>query len=346
MNSSSSSNMAIKPALWLGGLSCLLVGLVGFFIGERDHILVLCLVVSVGVTLGAWFIFKHFSEELINEKVKLLYKLTGINKSQEGVESGDVLERAEQDARKWSSSNQAELEQLKRLETYRREFIGNVSHELKTPIFNIQGYIHTLLDGGLEDPEINVDYLKRADKSVERMITIVEDLETITQLESGVITLDKTKFDLVDLIKEVIESVEKKAKDRDIKVKLEKKPDKVLKVIGDKDRIRQVLTNLVMNSVKYGKKGGKTELQLFDTEEKIWVEISDDGIGIPEKHLPRIFERFYRIDKSRSREAGGSGLGLSIVKHIIEAHEEQINVKSKEGEGTTFSFSIQKLGSK
>lgn len=346
MKNSSTSNFALKPALWLSCLCCLLVGILGYLTGNRQHLIVLCLLVSVAVLFTAWYVFKHFSEELINEKVRLLYKLTGINKSAENAEAGDILERAEQDAKKWSSSNQAELEQLKRLETYRREFIGNVSHELKTPIFNIQGYIHTLLDGGLDDPEINVDYLKRADKSVERMITIVEDLETITQLESGVITLDKTKFDLVDLIKEVIESVEKKAKDRDIKVKLEKKPEKVLKVLGDKDRIRQVLTNLIMNSVKYGKKGGKTEIQLFDTEEKIWIEISDDGIGIPEKHLPRIFERFYRIDKSRSREAGGSGLGLSIVKHIIEAHEEQISVKSKEGEGTTFSFSIQKSAGK
>lgn len=343
MSNSTSTDKSIQSAITVGIGTMLAVGLNGLMLNfdSRLWILALCAgIMAGGITR---FVFKKNAEDLITEKVKLIYKLTGMARTVESSNAHESLDKAELDAKKWASNNQAELEQLKRLETYRREFIGNVSHELKTPIFNIQGYIHTLLDGGLEDPEINIDYLKRADKSVERMITIVEDLETITQLESGVITLDKSKFDLVDLAKDVIESVEKKAKEKDIKVKFEKRPEKSLKVMGDKDRIRQVLTNLVMNSVKYGKKGGRTEIQLFETEEKIWVEISDDGIGIPEKHLPRIFERFYRIDKSRSREAGGSGLGLSIVKHIIEAHEEQINVKSKEGEGTTFSISLQKV---
>jgi two-component system phosphate regulon sensor histidine kinase PhoR len=344
MSTSTSSDKSLQSAIMVGVGTLLAIGLNGLMLHFDSRIWLLALIVSFLAGGLTWFVFKRNAEELINDKVKLIYKLTGMARSGESSDTHESLDRAELDAKKWASNNQAELEQLKRLEAYRREFIGNVSHELKTPIFNIQGYIHTLLDGGLEDPEINVDYLKRADKSVERMITIVEDLETITQLESGVIALDKTKFDLVDLTKEVIESLEKRAKEKDIKVKFEKRPERALKVMGDKDRIRQVLTNLVMNSVKYGKKGGRTEIQLFDTEEKIWVEVSDDGIGIPEKHLPRIFERFYRIDKSRSREAGGSGLGLSIVKHIIEAHEEQINVKSKEGEGTVFSFSLMKVG--
>lgn len=277
----------------------------------------------------------------IESKLSLIYRLTGLPHVDKKEKGKYTLENAEKDAQAWAKSNQAELENLKRLENYRREFVGNVSHELKTPIFNIQGYIHTLLDGGLDDPEINVEYLKRADKSVERMITIVEDLETITQLESGVLNLDITKFDMADLIKEVIEMVDKRSKERDIKIKLERRNEKMgTKVFADKDRIRQVLTNLVMNSIKYGKKGGKTTIELFEVNQDLWVEVSDDGIGIAENHLPRIFERFYRIDKSRSREAGGSGLGLSIVKHIIEAHDRQITVSSKEGKGTSFSFSL------
>ncbi len=344
MPTHNSGNLSQKPAIYIGIGGFVAVTLLSFAGGFGILSAVIGSVSGLAVGFVAFFVFQKFIETIINEKVKLIYKLTGMPKTSDNPtkEETDLLEKAANDAQNWSKTNQSELENLKRLESYRREFIGNVSHELKTPIFNIQGYIHTLLDGGLDDPEINTDYLKRADKSVDRMITIVEDLESITQLESGVINLDINRFDLIDLIKDVIESVEKRAKDRDIKVKLDKRHEKVVKVMADKDRMGQVLTNLITNSVKYGKKGGRTEIQLFDTEDKIWVEVSDDGIGISEKHLPRVFERFYRIDKSRSREAGGSGLGLSIVKHIIEAHEQQLNVKSKEGEGTTFSFSLQK----
>lgn len=234
-----------------------------------------------------------------------------------------------------------EVEHLKKLETYRKEYIGNVSHELKTPVFNIQGYISTLLEGGLEDESVNRKFLERAEKSVERMITIIEDLQTITQFETGQLVLDIENFDIVALAKDVCEAMEMRANTRNIKLSA-RENEKPIIVSGDRFRIRQVITNLIVNSIKYGKDNGETRIKIRDTEDKVMVEVSDNGIGIDKKHLPRLFERFYRVDKSRSRDAGGSGLGLSIVKHIVEAHNQSINVMSTEGVGSVFSFTLSK----
>jgi two-component system phosphate regulon sensor histidine kinase PhoR len=219
--------------------------------------------------------------------------------------------------------------------------LGNVSHELKTPVFNIQGYVLTLLDGGLEDETINRDYLARAEKSIDRMITIIDDLEAISQLETGELQIEPERFDIVALAKDVCEAQEMKATARGIILTV---PDdsRQMFVYADRFRIRQVLVNLVVNSVKYGKEYGETRIRFYDAGEKISIEVSDNGLGMAKEHLPRLFERFYRVDKSRSREMGGTGLGLAIVKHIIEGHNQTINVMSTEGVGTVFSFTLKK----
>lgn len=249
-------------------------------------------------------------------------------------------EKAEVDI--WTKTQFKELERLKDLEKYRKEFVGNVSHELKTPIFNIQGYVLTLLEGGIDDPTINKLYLQRTEKSIDRMISIVEDLESITKLESGELKLRFEIFDIVKMVEDVFELDQMLANEFKITLEIKNKKEKPLLVFADKKRIMEVVSNLVLNAIKYGKKKGLVRVSFFDADYKIMVEISDNGIGVDNKDLPRVFERFFRVDKSRSREQGGTGLGLSIVKHIIEAHKQTINVKSKPNAGTTFTFSLDK----
>jgi two-component system, OmpR family, phosphate regulon sensor histidine kinase PhoR len=242
----------------------------------------------------------------------------------------------------WINERTEETARLNKLESYRKDLLGNVSHELKTPIFNIQGYISTLLNGGMEDSTINRSYLERAEKSVDRMIAIVQDLQTITQLEKGELEIDEEPFDIVALCKDVMDSMERKADEKKIDLQLRNNTSVSITVMGDRFRIRQVLVNLVSNSIAYGKEHGKTTVIISDQGTKATVEIADTGIGIAQKHLPRIFERFYRADKSRSRELGGTGLGLAIVKHIIEAHNQSIHVTSTEGAGSVFTFTLKK----
>ena len=260
------------------------------------------------------------------------------------LEEIDSITRLNDEINKMSIERNKEAEQHKNLDSYRKEFLGNVSHELKTPIFNIQGYISTLIDGGIYDEAINVEYLKRADKSVDRMIQIIDDLETISQLEIGTLELDWEKYDLVQQLRDIMEALELQASKKEIKLQLAKKQDKPVYVKADKFRIRQVLVNLISNSIKYGIVNGKTiiSINLFDNQ--VIIEIKDNGIGIEEKHLARLFERFYRVDKGRSREQGGTGLGLAIVKHIVEAHGETIDVSSKVKEGTAITFTLKLAG--
>ena len=233
-----------------------------------------------------------------------------------------------------------ELTALKTAEKYRREFFGNVSHELKTPIFNIQGYIETLIDGALYDKNVNKKYLKRTQKSVDRLIYIIDDLESIAQLESHELPLNITEWKLKNLIDEVLEQFEIKAKKKKIKLVHDAKSTNFL-VVADKDKISQVLYNLISNSIKYGKNGGTTKVACHQSKNGCLVSIKDNGIGIAEKNINRLFERFYRVDKSRSREQGGTGLGLAIVKHILEAHNQNISVRSTVQKGTEFTFSIE-----
>ncbi|MBQ1883479.1 MAG: sensor histidine kinase [Bacteroidales bacterium] len=253
-----------------------------------------------------------------------------------------IIAEVNEDVAKWAKDRTREIALLKDNEKYRKEFLGNVSHELKTPLFNIQGYINTLIDSGLEDQDINMKYLNRAEKNVARLIKIVEDLSTISKFEAGALKLIIENFDIKKSIEDVIEFYEIKAKTRNITLSLSSAPTGAAMCKGDKEKIYEVLSNLVVNSINYGKENGHTTIGLFDIGNKWLIEVQDDGIGIEESHLQRVFERFFRVDKSRSSQTGGTGLGLSIVKHIIEAHGELITVKSKINEGTTFSFTLKK----
>ncbi len=294
------------------------------------------------------FLFRYTLEKFIYEKIRLIYKTIRnrkISKDNDKTSSlkGKTIETVYQEVAEWGETKSKEVEELKRMAQYRREFLGNVSHELKTPIFNIQGYVLTLLDGGLEDPTINKEYLLRTEKSINRMIAIVEDLETISQLESSELQLSLKKTDILALTREVMEFLEIKARKRNNNIYFGGNYEKPVYILADKERLRQVLINLIDNSIKYGNQdNGSTKISFFDMDENILVEVTDNGNGINETELPRIFERFYRTDKGRSREQGGSGLGLAIVKHIIEAHEQTIHVRSTQGVGTTFAFTMKK----
>jgi two-component system, OmpR family, phosphate regulon sensor histidine kinase PhoR len=295
-----------------------------------------------------YFLFKLVLEKFIYEKIRLIYKTIHDQKVPKGqqlkVPNDDILNRTNQEVIAWARDRKKEIEDLRKLEAYRREYLGNVSHELKTPIFNIQGYVLTLLDGALDDPEINRKYLLRAEQSINRMISIVEDLEVISRFESGELKLNMENFDIAGLARDVMEFLEIEAGKKGIRLHFGRAYDSPLPVNADRERIRQVLTNLVVNSIKYGTENGRTKISFFDMDEHILVEVTDSGIGIPREELPRVFERFYRGDKSRSRKVGegGSGLGLAIVKHIIEAHAQTINVRSTLGVGTTFAFTLKK----
>ena len=254
-----------------------------------------------------------------------------------------VLENFLISYKKKEEQRSSEINILKDQENYRREFLGNVSHELKTPLFTIQGYILTLLEGAMKDKKVRSKYLNRTAKGVDRIISIVKDLDLITQFESGIKTVDKSNFNIYELIDNVYDLMEFESEKNNTKLRIRNERNNSVMVYADKERILQVLTNLVVNSIKYGKESGYTEIAVDEYDkDRIIVRVIDDGEGIEEEHLPRLFERFYRIDKTRSRKKGGSGLGLSIVKHIIEAHQEQIFVKSKIGVGTEFSFTLLK----
>lgn len=243
----------------------------------------------------------------------------------------------------WASDNDKEIARLKETEKFRKQYLGSVAHELKTPIFNIQGYISTLLDGGLEDELINRKYLERAEKSIDRLINIINDLDTISRLESDMNSMTFRPFDIVALSKEIADQCEMEAAKKEISISV-RGVDKLHSnyVTADKHYIGQVLVNLVTNSIRYGKKGGSTIIRFRDMIDKVLVEVEDNGIGIGKEDIPRVFERFYRTDKGRSREQGGTGLGLAIVKHVIEAHGERITLRSTLGEGSTFAFTLKK----
>lgn len=291
----------------------------------------------------SFFITRYFVEAFIYQKVKLIYKSIhqsnfGRRVQRENIDLDDVT----QSVRTWNKIKDKEIRELKVRESYRREFIGDVSHELKTPIFNIQGYVLTLLDGALEDPDINRVYLERTSKSVERMIHIVQDMEQITQLESGALELKFSKTDLVGMVRDVFDLLEIKAQKKNMELRFNREYEKSVIVNCDKERIQQVIINLVVNAIKYGKDGGYVEVRFYDMDKNMLIEVSDNGGGIDQEHLPRLFERFYRVDKARTRQQGGSGLGLAIVKHIIEAHTQNINVRSTKEVGSTFSFTLEK----
>ncbi|NVK05768.1 MAG: sensor histidine kinase [Flavobacteriia bacterium] len=342
-----------KPEV-LSALAAALLGVLttgGYWLGslalETPFNLFIALGLLIGVALLGFFFTRFIIHQFIYAKVKLIYKnihelKLGSDEEEDLIARTSDLSMVEREVSEWAEMRNTEIRELKEREAFRREFIGNVSHELKTPIFNIQGYILTLMDGALEDPKINRKYLARANRSVDRMINLVQDMDMLNKLESGVMDLRKQTFDIVKTSKDVFEMLEHKAKDKSIALKFKKDYDKPFKVEGDPRRIEQVIANLVVNAIKYGKEKGHVEIGIFDMDDKYLIEIADNGMGIPENDVPRIFERFYRVDKSRSRDVGGSGLGLAIVKHIIDSHKQTINVRSTSGIGSTFSFTLKK----
>ena len=301
------------------------------------------------VIYGADFLANfYFVRYYIFRKIKLIYKVIHRHKLAPDFKADkirmnkDILGEVEQEVDQWAEKYNHELDEREKLANYRRQFIGDVSHELKTPIFNIQGFVHTLLDGAINDPEVNLKYLQRAAKNVDRLQAIVEDLETINKLEAGQMVLDLREFDIRELTDDVYADLEMKARERNIRLSYKEGANQHFRIRADKESIRQVLVNLVHNSIKYGREGGVTKLSFYDMESYLLLEVSDNGIGIQPEHLPHVFDRFFRADKSRSRDAGGTGLGLAIVKHIMEAHKQTINVRSNPGQGSTFGLTLEK----
>jgi len=328
----------------------LLISYFAFFLIEsKKEIGTIYSFVFIGLfCVVTYFLVLFILNRYINDKIKPIYKtireapISGKkSKLFEMISSANISD-VQKEVEEWAKNQTQEINRLKDLERYRKEFVGNVSHELKTPIFNIQGYVLTLLEGGIDDTKINKLYLQRTEKSIDRMISIVEDLESITKLESGELTLNYVDFDLVKLTEDTFDLAQMLANERNISLQFITKTDKPIMVHADRKRIMEVMNNLVGNGIKYGKKRGYVKVGFYDLNETVLIEVSDNGIGLDKNDLYRIFERFYRVDKSRSREQGGTGLGLSIVKHIIEAHNQTINVKSVLDKGTTFTYTLEK----
>lgn len=308
-----------------------------------EALLLLLLFMGVAYVVNLFYLKKY-----IYRKVKVIYKTIHRHKrspdeKSPGIEADqNIIEEVEREVNEWADQQQKQLDRYRAWAEYRRKFVGDISHELKTPIFTIQGYLHTLLDGGLYDEKVNMTFLKKAAKNVDRLYTIVEDLSAIARLEAGNLVLEMQVFDIKELAEEVFEDLEMKAKEKNMTLEFKDGASQNYKVLADREYIRQVLTNLVHNSIKYGKEDGLTKIGFYDMDKNILIEVADNGIGIPKHHLLHVFDRFYRVDKSRSRAQGGSGLGLSIVKHIVEAHKQTINVRSTPEVGSTFGFTLEK----
>lgn len=305
------------------------------------------IIISFGffIFISSLLILQYRVEKFIYKRVKKIYDDVTLLESSsfQAQPITTDMETLTDGIEQFAKDKKLEIETLRVRENYRKEFLGNVSHELKTPLFTVQGYILTLLDGAMKDKEVRQKYLERASKGVERLIYIVKDLDMITKLEMGDVHLEYENFDIVELVQNVFEMLEMKAAKKNIALVFDMVYKPVI-VHADKERILQVLTNLVVNSIKYGKEDGTTEISVENlVRNKIIVRVTDNGEGIERRNISRLFERFYRVDKSGSRKEGGSGLGLSIVKHIIEAHNEQIYVESVFGVGSEFSFTMEKV---
>ncbi|MFT7613274.1 MAG: two-component system phosphate regulon sensor histidine kinase PhoR [Parvicellaceae bacterium] len=345
MKFSTPRSVAVFVSLVIGAVGSIIYTV--YSIVEGDFNVILLLSLFVLSTIASFIIVYYSLEYFINQKIRLIYRTIrknklGSNTKKEFLMGEDILQKVNTEVEDWAKENQAQIEELIAQESFRREYIGNLAHELKTPIFSIQGYILTLLEGGLEDEAVNRKFLERAAKGVDRVTKIIEDLDVITKLEEGRLNLILRSGDIVELAKEVVDSFEMKAQKRNIEVSFNTNYDKPLLVEMDRSGIAQIFTNLINNSLNYGNDGGKTEIRFHDMDKQILVEVSDNGIGIAEEQFPRLFERFYRVDKSRARNEGGTGLGLAIVKHLVESHGQTINVRSTVNEGSTFSFTLKK----
>ncbi|QLG45698.1 sensor histidine kinase [Costertonia aggregata] len=302
-------------------------------------------VVAVVTFLLSFFIIQLRVEKFIYRRIKKIYDDVSLLESSSLVSAPITtdMKTLTQEIEKFAKDKKIEIDTLKIREEYRKDFLGNVSHELKTPLFTVQGYLETLLDGAMDDKNIRKKYISRANKAVDRLIYIVKDLDLITKLEAGELNVDPEQFNIIELIGNVFDLLEMKAAKKKIVLTFDMDYNEPVYVKADREKIQQVLTNLLVNSIKYGYENGTTEVSVENLiRNKVIVRVTDNGEGIPKAHIPRLFERFYRVDKSGSRTEGGSGLGLAIVKHIVEAHNEKIYVESSEGVGSEFSFTLEK----
>lgn len=307
------------------------------------------IVVFVVTFIITYWLYYYTLQRFIYRKIKLIYKFIYQIKATKKEEffynnilPQKSIEEVSDDVQKWAMQRSIEIDMLRANEQFRKEFLMNLAHELRTPIFSIQGYVDTLLGGALEDVSVNRKFLTNTSKSIDRLVRLVDDLDEISKLESGKIPIVQESFIIQDLIKEAYEEFSLKAKDKNTALLFKKGTERPLQVHADKQKIKQVLANLIENALKYGNEGGTITAGCYEMDEKhVYVEISDNGPGIAEEHLARIFERFYRADRSRSRTIGGTGLGLAIVKHIIEAHGQSVNVRSKPGVGSSFGFTLE-----
>lgn len=334
---------AVKSALYITFFSLVFLLLLFYFFELPNYYVVFGF--SLSIFIFSFFVLQYRVERFIYRRVKKIYDDVSLLDSTTLRSQPITTDMATltKEVKKFATDKKLEIETLKVREEYRREFLGNVSHELKTPLFTVQGYIATLLDGAMSDKSLRKKYLERAEKGVERLIYIVKDLDMITKLETGDLNLDYTIFDVVELVKNVFELLEMRASKKNITLTFDTKYANPIYVRADQEKIQQVITNLVMNSIKYGKEGGTTEVSIENLiKNKIIVRITDNGEGIQKQNIPRLFERFFRVDKSGARSEGGSGLGLAIVKHIIEGHNEKIYVESQFGVGSEFSFTLEK----
>lgn len=338
-----SYKFALKSSLYVTLFFLATIFLYHYFVQQLNLIIVLGF--SAIFYAATFFLIQFRVEHFIYKRVKKIYDDVSLLETTSYISQPVTTDMATltREVKKFARDKKLEIETLKIREEYRKEFLGNVSHELKTPLFTIQGYLLTLLDGAMEDKNIRKKYLERAEKGVERLIYIVKDLDMITKLEVGEINLDVTRFNIVEVVQNVFDLFEMKAANKNITLTFDMKYVKPIWVMADQEKIQQVVTNLVVNSIKYGRKGGTTEVSIEDlTKDKVIVRITDNGEGIEKQNIPRLFERFYRVDKSGARSEGGSGLGLAIVKHIIEGHDEKIYVESQIGVGSEFSFTLEK----
>ncbi|WP_396183482.1 sensor histidine kinase [Flavobacterium sp.] len=334
---------AVKSAFYITFFSMVFLTLLLYYFNQVNYVLIT--VFTISIYLFSFFIVQYRVERFIYRRVKKIYDDVSLLDSTTFRSQPITTDMATltKEVKKFATDKKLEIETLKVREEYRREFLGNVSHELKTPLFTVQGYISTLLDGAANDKVLRKKYLERAEKGVERLIYIIKDLDMITKLETGDLNLDYSIFDIVETIKNVFDLLEMRASKKKITLTFDSNYSKPIYVRADQEKIQQVITNLVMNSIKYGKEGGTTEVSIEDlVNKKIIIRITDNGEGIQKQHIPRLFERFYRVDKSGARSEGGSGLGLAIVKHIIEGHNEKIYVESQFGVGSEFSFTLEK----
>lgn len=342
MNLKKTYKFAIRSSFYIAVFSTAFVSLLLMIFFEFSWEFVLYFFFGVGIF--SFFVLQYRVERFIYRRIKKIYDDVSLLNSASLINkpiTTDMATLTEQ-VKKFAMDKKLEIETLKLQEEYRRDYIGNVSHELKTPLFTVQGYLLTLIDG-VDDKALRKKYLQRAEKGVERLIYIVRDLDMITKLETGDLNLNYSRFDIVEVIQSIFDLLEMKASSKNIILMFDMKYINPIYVYADKEKIQQVITNLIVNSIKYGKEDGTTEVSIEEiTENKVLIRVIDNGVGIAQQHIPRLFERFYRIDKSGARKEGGSGLGLSIVKHIIEAHNEKIFVKSELNKGSEFSFTLEK----